>query len=191
MKIPGMELYYKYTLSDEGGVYKKSRRCIANSFLTGYHALFFAKLGLAKVAEQDTGNTSRNWNGYASTIVGPAGNVNYGIVVGTGTNAVDVTDYALQTRIAHGSGGGQLQYSATTVAAPTFVGSTAELIFTRLFTNASGSTVTIEELGVYYYASIDASISVSNYLCGIRDVATVAITNGTTLTLNYIIQTTV
>lgn len=73
-----------------------------------------------------------------------------GIVVGTGTNAVAPTDVALQTRIAHGTGAGQLEYLSSdgklaTIDTGTDTGS---FILTRLFRNSSGNTITINEVGV-------------------------------------------
>lgn len=187
-KEPGLSLYYQYNLT--GATNFKSRKRISHSFVTGFSKLMLSVIGSCTVATTDTGNTSRNINGYVWRVDAGAGTDGYGLVVGTGTNAVDVTDYALQTQIDHGTGAGELQYSACTVAAPTFVGDTAELIITRLFTNASGGTITVEEIGAYVYVSVDASILSSNNVCIVRDLSNIEITNGTTLTLNYIIQNT-
>jgi hypothetical protein len=90
-----------------------------------------------------------------------------GIVVGTGTNAVTSSDYALQTKIAQGTGSGQLEYSANGCGAVSAVNPTATMTLERIFRNASGGSITINEIGIY-------SLCHQNIYCLARDMISAA-----------------
>ena len=72
-----------------------------------------------------------------------------GIQVGTGTNAVTPTDVALQTRVAHGRSAGQLEYGGCEFINITFSDPNGEFTIRRYFTNASGGSITVNEVGIY------------------------------------------
>jgi hypothetical protein len=112
---------------------------------------------------KDTAGVLRLYNGTAMRITAPAGDTSHGIVLGTGTNAVAITDYALQTKILHGSGAGQLQYKIQDFQAYSLVGSTAKFKAARQYENLSGATITINEAGIYVR---DGS---GQYFCILRD----------------------
>lgn len=115
---------------------------------------------------------------------GPAGNTNYGPVVGTGTGAYDFDNYALGTLIAHGTGSGQLGYSITTFNAPTTSGNDRYFEIIRTFQNNSGAQITVNEIGLYGNSS-------SVYFCLARDLPTaIDIPSGQTLTLTYKVKIT-
>lgn len=101
---------------------------------------------------KDTGGTNRadSYRNYFKAS-SPSGNSDYGIVVGTGTNAVTVSDYALQTKIVTGSGAGQLSYQAQVVNSPVLAGSTVSFTLQRTFNNTSGGDITIQEVGLIVY----------------------------------------
>jgi hypothetical protein len=120
----------------------------------------------------DTGGTTRAGATHASNF-----NLNYsnradggstteGIVVGTGTGAVSLTDYALGTLIAHGTGAGQLDYGGIVTSTPVTVGTTRLFKASRSIWNYSGSSISITEMGLYccfagatyYNACIDRSL---------------------------------
>ena len=106
------------------------------------------------VAMTDTGGTSRSQGNYRPFILAAASAVSaYGLVVGTGTNAVTLTDTKLQTQIAHGNGAGQLFYNAGSFNAPTTSGADRYWEAVRTFTNNSGGDITINEVGAYVYSS--------------------------------------
>jgi hypothetical protein len=117
---------------------------------------------------------------------GGAGDINRGLVVGTGTNAPTIDDFRLQSQIGHGTGSGQLQYSAVTFGAPSTDGLLSQFTVTRDFANNSGAPVTVYEAGLYCRAYPNADA----YFCIVRDVisARIVVNNGETLTLNYRIQ---
>ena len=118
-----------------------------------------------------------------------AGDQNKGIMVGTGTTAPTIDDYQLETRITHGTGAGQLQYGDVAFGLPASDPTTSQFTITRDFANASGGSITVNEIGLYvraravsYYGSYE-----DQYFMVIRDVITggIAVPDGQTLTVNY------
>jgi hypothetical protein len=107
------------------------------------------------VTVKDTDGNNRAWSYTSSQYVAntlaveaPSTDDSYGILVGTGTTAPALDDYQLETKTAHGSGSGQLQYGATSVAAAAIVGSNVDMVISRTFINASGASITIREVGL-------------------------------------------
>jgi hypothetical protein len=121
--------------------------------------------------------------GQLMSVAAPATNATYGPVVGTGTGAFDFDNQALGTLIAHGNGAGQLQYGATTFTAPQTVGNDRYFEIIRTFQNASGSDITVNEIGLYGNSS-------SVYYCLAREVigGGILVPNGQTLTVTYKIK---
>jgi len=81
-----------------------------------------------------------------------AGVDSYGIVVGSGTTPFNLNNYALATKIAHGTGSGQLSYDGmslddlgldTSVSPPVY-----RVRLMRGFKNLTSSSITIAEVGV-------------------------------------------
>jgi len=124
-----------------------------------------------------------NWDANAAI-----GVTTRGILVGTGSTAPTVDDYKMETQIGHGTGAGQLQYSAVAFGAPASDATTSQFTVTRDFANGSGGAVTVREIGlavrVYTYSTYGWDILI------IRDVIAggISVPNGQTLTVNYRIQ---
>ena len=184
-------LYYSYQVRDRSGkIIVPFRRRTAHSFVIAYARLLFLKM-VAPVNQSitDTGSSSRTiWSFTGADVTIAAGTSTAGLVVGTGTNAVALADVALQTRIAHGTSAGTLDYGASTLAAVASDSTSTRLQLTRVFANSSGGTITVRELGVY--AVMKDTGATSRNMCLVRDLATITLTNGDQLTLNYILQTT-
>lgn len=115
-----------------------------------------------------------------------ANSVLSGIIVGTGITAPDITDYKIETLIAHGVGAGQLQYGIVTFGAPASDATTAQFTITRNFANGSGGAITVNEIALYVEAP-RASTPTLYYFMTIRDVIAggISVLNGQTLTINY------
>ena len=81
------------------------------------------------------------------TFIATAGN-EYGIVVGTGDTAWDYGQNCLIAQITHGTGAGQLIYGMEVATDPTW--SDTKWLFPkyRNFTNNSGGTIIVKEIGV-------------------------------------------
>lgn len=182
-------LYYQYEIHDKNGKRKrKSRRLISRSFLTAYITLLYTRMvGATTTTLTDTGGSSRTiGNNNRMTATASSGTSTAGLVAGTGTNSVTITDSKLQTQIAHGTSAGQLSYGASVVNLPSSDSTSTSLILTRVFSNGSGGTITIREIGVY------VNESTSGFIFNIiRDTTTIALSNGDQLTLNYILKTSV
>lgn len=92
---------------------------------------------------KDTGGTSRSLSSSAGHLI-----YLYNILVGTGTNAVTLTDYALQTPVVNGTGAGQLLYGSiyhSNYFTPTTPANSRMLIMNRPVINISGGGITINE----------------------------------------------
>lgn len=205
--IPGAHLYYDFQISDGKKVVMRSRKRKCHSFVKQFAQGLLVSMsgGIDAAIMKDIANTSRtpgllsygyydNTNSahyesaWGANLSGPVNTATYGPVLGSGTNAVDISDYKLQTLIAHGTSSGQLQYSATVFGPPFTDTTTSYIVVTRVFTNASGGNVSVNEIGLYaqYY---DALVGLTSF-CIVRDKlpATITIPNGSNLTLNYTIK---
>jgi hypothetical protein len=126
-----------------------------------------------------------------------AGTVTYGIVVGLSSNAVHITDYALNSPIAHDSGAhgvNTLQYSIVTYGAPASDPTTSQFTITRNFANATAGGVNVQEIGLYarglnsnfLWSEVNAGAATYYYFMTIHDVTGgITVGVGQTLTVNY------
>lgn len=134
---------------------------------------------------QTSGSTSNSIQFSVSQIIAPSGNHNYGIMVGSSDETWDNDDYNLKAKILNGSGNGQLLYSADNPSGSiNFNSMEKSYSFSsfRLFTNVSGSPITIKEIG---YACRTAQADLF-YLIN-RDVLTspVSVPNDATVRVKY------
>ncbi len=88
---------------------------------------------------------------YSSGYFGVGDDV-HGIVVGSGTGAPSYSDYALGTKILHGTTSGKLYYYDCTWNTYGFTSPTKkrQLVWQRQFKNGSGADLTVNEIGYYY-----------------------------------------
>ena len=135
---------------------------------------------------RDTSNALQDIceSGYTFASDAAIGDILFGPVVGTGAVAPTIDDYHLGTIIAHGVGGGQLQYGAVTFGAPASDATTSQFTITRNFANGSGGAITPTEIGLFVKGYL---YNVTYYFMTIRDVigGGVLVPNGDTLTVNY------
>ena len=181
-----LKAFINWKIYDKNGILLEESEHRANSLVRQFMCLvlkdMFDALGLNI---RDTGNTLRLLNTSQSMMTVDAAAISdlYGILVGTGTNAVTVLDYALQTKIAHGTGAGQLSYGACTVSADVIEdGSDVYFLIQRIFTNSSGGDITIKEVGI---AAKDGG---TQYFLYDRTLSEKTITNGSNATLTYKIK---
>ena len=159
--------------------------------LKAFLQIVLMRMGAADVASaKDSGGTDRTLE-QADTAnmmdaLGAAGDDNTGIVVGSGTTAVTISDSKLETQIADGSASGQLDHDAQ--ANPddvTTFSDKAEFQIVRRFDNNSGGAISIRELGIY--AEQECTGAVTGVFCIARDVlpAAVSIANGADCVVTY------
>lgn len=112
----------------------------------------------------------------------------FGVVVGTDDTPFSAEDFILGSQITHGSGLGQLAYSAQSEPVTTYNTSTKKYTqtITRVFNNNSGSSITIKEIGLISRIS-PWTTSTSSYYLMARDVldTPVVVANGAQLTVTY------
>ena len=160
-------------------------------------SLVIAFIDLLYVHQRNTTGTLTDINGVSRTtsdqaesfrVKGGANDDTLGPVVGTGSAAVAMTDYALGAQIAHGSGAGQLDHKATTFVAPATVGSSRSYEIRRIFENLSGGSITINEVGLYIYND-----GTTNTFLMARDLVSggQAVPDNASATLVYTVQITV
>jgi hypothetical protein len=151
----------------------------ATSVSTYYYATPAVLLDTSNTARalQIVSGASGNYGGAA-----PAGDTSAGILVGTSDTPVSLAQYNLLGLITHGTGSGQLSYGATGVENLT-IDSTYYFRIIRTFTNNSGASITVREIGLFLKPA-------GNSYMFARDVPTSPITvpAGSTLTLRYIIS---
>ena len=183
-----MELWINHLIRDVHGKITEDKEYEGKSFLGRFLECINVQLmyirsdisktdGIMATVSPHTDNMRLNAGTGAST---------WGIQVGTGTAAVAHSDVALQTLITHGTGAGQLQYSATTFGATVATATTSEFTITRNFANGSGADITVFEIGAVYLMR-------STHHLIARDVisAGILIPNGQTLTVNYKFRATI
>lgn len=111
--------------------------------------------GAGYLSMKDVGGTIRNLPVVAMGFynLGAVGNDAYGIVVGTGTTAESFDSYAMATKVANGTGSGQLEYRAqkATTGAYTSGTKTWDFSLVRIFDNTSNGTITVKETGFIIY----------------------------------------
>jgi hypothetical protein len=112
-----------------------------------------------------------------------AGALNQGIVIGSGDTPVTKADYSLETIISHGTGSGQLSAGAMTVEAPSGIDPECRMRLIRVFTNSSGDSIVVKEIGLYVLCDAD-----TDTLCPYRHVLDEPITipDGQSLTVRLI-----
>jgi len=77
-----------------------------------------------------------------------SGSSSAGIVIGTSNVANSPSTYALGSQIANGTSAGQMQYGATGSSVST-MNNPVSMLVTRTFTNGSGASITVAEVGIY------------------------------------------
>jgi len=106
----------------------------------------------------------------------PADNTTYGIMIGNGTDPVTMSDWKLQNKLTTG-----IAHSAHTIAVENPDSSTWRLSISRAFTNNSGATIQVREVGLYE----QGGVGISDTHCIDRTLYSVDVPNGVSLTLTY------
>lgn len=115
-----------------------------------------------------------------------------GIQVGTGTTAPTPTDDAMEARIAHGESGDEFEYGGCELIGIAFTDPNGEFTIRRYFTNNSGGSITVNEVGIYSPASTTGFQESKIFLIAHDKVAPgVAVADGQILRVTYVPQITV
>jgi hypothetical protein len=147
--------------------------------------------GASNTYPRNTSSTIACYSMNLSTL-GDSADVTHGIIVGTSDLANGLTTYMLGAKVGHGNGGGQLMYGTETVEAITNPsGLTYQFRILRPFTNSSGVSITVKEIGLLVKKADNAG-TLRSYLIA-RDVLTSpqAVPDAATLTVRYTVPITI
>jgi len=138
---------YIHVSDDQGRIILSKK---ANTILSNFYRVLYMHMSHGKADFRDTGGATRGGsrNNENFQVKAPAGEAAWGIVLGTSTAAVSITDYNLGATIPHGTGAGQLLYGSTDVTDIEIIGNMARFYITRLFTNDGGADITVNEIGL-------------------------------------------
>jgi len=182
------QIYVDVVIRDQNGkVLQRIRKRKCKSYVRAVIDWMRVCFSAASTAMVDTGGTPRTTS-LIERFRADAGAAitTHGIRVGTGTTAVAIGDFALVTSIAEGIGAGQLSHGATSVGTPSTIGSSRQFTIARTFTNNSGASITVNEVGL-----------ICNDITGLwfflveRSLLTFAIANGSSATVTYTISVSV
>ncbi|MFH7881033.1 MAG: hypothetical protein QXI09_03450 [Candidatus Aenigmatarchaeota archaeon] len=195
----------EYEIKDRDGKILRKRKFKGNSwvgriieFLSSFIGIWASASGsyaylTTRTDVKDTSGTYRHMlmGGSSGVVYGgqaPAGDTTAGIILGSSNTPVSIDQYDLITRIPHGSGVGQLSYGATTVDLVRET-NTFRLTITRTFTNNSGSSVVVKEMGLFLRLSMGSTPYWYSVMLA-RDIppTPIEVPNGATLTVRYIIS---
>jgi len=182
-----INLEYEIAVTDEQGkeVYKTGKQP-SKSYVKQFMQIMKAQAQNSSVPEvKDTTGTLRTLSPDRYTMKASDGDDTTGIQVGAGDASVTNDDYALDNKIEHGNGTGQLQYGA--MAFYDIVEESGYVKFTvsRTFYNGSGASIDVKEIGLVSHTD-------GCYYLIVRDVlaSPVTVNVGNTLTVQYTLKTT-
>jgi len=184
------ELWYSVVVRDRHGKVVSRERRKSHSFLKAWNQLIYLQMAsIAGYNITDTGGVARSceYGDQNFIIKAAAGVTDYGIRVGTGNTAVAIDDYALETPIAEGTGGGQMEHLACSVDDFIVTPPSCAFIAHRTISNNSGGLIDVLEAAIY------VRMQTGFYGCGVRDVLTVpqAVPDGGAITIDWAIGVTV
>ena len=192
-----MQLYSRLTVRDvEGRIVRRGRWRRSHSFVKQFPQMLLCRMrSSGDVPATDIAGASRNMQRLGS---GDGGFMNtggilgvdaQGVVIGTGSTPVGVDDYALEAKIAHGTGGGQMEYGVGTFSSVSVAGGTASFTTVRSFVNSSGASITVNEYGMYTTVHDGGTW---RYYLSARDLITggQAVEHGQAITIEYRVSVT-
>ncbi len=224
---PPVKVTLEIAIKDKNGNIIKRHKQRSHSFVSNYLAFigtFMSMSYFGPFSSYWIRNTSGVWQTYNNPNYASVNGVmavndsnndsTYGIVVGTGTTPPTANDYNMENIIANGTSSGQLQYGSHTFNPETISGgynqtstptsglvavngNTTSFQIMRTFTNSSGNSITVSEVGIIASFIVTESTSsgsnyVQNYALIVHDLLSspVTIPNGSSLTVTYTFQTT-
>jgi len=190
---------YEVVVRDKKGKVLSRQKGVSKSLLRNFMYWLLSKftmsVGLSYSVTwtaPDVTNTSRSMPYATASMEGKYGHMGGGVnddarglVIGTGTTAVTPTDYNLATKIAQGSGAGQMVHGSQTYEAVEVVAMASRFRITRVFTNNSGASITVREIGAIF-AEWDTG-NVERFFLYLRDVlvSPSTVPDGASLTVRY------
>lgn len=186
---PREDLSYEVVIKDKDGKELQRVSAPSRSFVAQWNKLLNVLAKQTALTIKDTGGVDRSVTPASPLldVKSGIGVVAYGLRCGKGSTPVDITDYALQSPIAEGTGSDQLSHREVQWTYPAVDGSDCSFTIFRVMINYSGATITgIREIGAYGRGSP------SLYLV-FRDVlgSALSVPDGGSITVTYTIKVTV
>lgn len=185
--------YIETVVRDGSGKVISRHKKRSRSFVRGFNHMLNAQARQESspspaIQTPDTGGTTRSLRNCSDPFIADSGVgvVTFGIRVGTGSTAVDIEDYALETPIAEGAGAGQLNHQATTCTYVGVVGSECSFTCQRQVNNNSGGDITIHEAGIYNKFRMVGLSQI--YIMSCRDLVDELVPNTGNITVTYTIK---
>ena len=171
LHVPIPEAFLELEVRDKDGNVIQRYRQRSHSWTRNAYNCMFSQLagkayddstfGPGKLSYKETGGSIRYTSycggsdqpvdGIAQGYRAPAGYDTRGIMVGSGTNAESFEDYSLQTKIANGTGAGQLVYVESEPHSKTYADTTMKNTLVRYFNNNSGGDISVNEVALVWH----------------------------------------
>jgi hypothetical protein len=177
-----LDVFVELELRDKEGKLLRKRRFKSKTWVRNFIAMINRSMGGDALMQMINGS----WTDRASWDVGAGtGNDSNGIQIGTGSNPWAYDQYALQSKISHGTGVGQMLYGAVSVSSLITITNGIKFVISRIFTNGTSSSITVREISLvsWAYGWNDWRILARDVLSPAVDVPA-----GSSLTVRYIIQ---
>jgi len=181
-----VKTYLKIKVINEKGKCIYYRRYRSRSFVANFINALFTLLSGQGVTNVNTGgSTYTTASGFAMQVADTSNDDSYGIQIGAGTTAPAITDDKLTSLIPNGTSAGQMQYGAVTVMSPVIntTNNTGYITVTRAFTNNSGGSITVSEVGLVAHYDYNNTLIIHDLLP-----TPITVPNGSTLSIAYEIQ---
>jgi len=143
--------YLEYEIRDKHGRLIEKKKLKSRTWTKNFMELMRVLFG---ESTSELVDTSGNPHGVSPSDLGsitakaPEGNDSYGVLVGSSNTAPDKTSYALNSKISHGDGSGQLHYMETSVSVVSLGDGEMDVYVSRDFKNNSGADINIGEVGL-------------------------------------------
>jgi len=177
----GLKYDVELELRDKDGKLLKKWVQNGRSWVKWFLYLLYILMSGSSTTVTRTDGTSAGLSASSShlSVAATYGTDTYGIVVGTSDLAWSNDQYKLDNKITNGTGTGQLIYGATTVDNVAPMTNGYRIFVSRVFSNNSGASVTVKEVGLYSWVPLMLA----------RDVLTtpVEVQNLQSLTVRYVI----
>jgi len=186
-----VKAYLKVKVIDKNGKCIYYRRYRSRSFVANFLRQLFTNLSGQSINNVNTSGGSYSIGTTDNIIVNDGSNDDsYGILIGTGTSAPSIINNNLSQVISNGASVGQMQYGAVSVtgAVTNTSTNTGYITVTRTFTNNSGSSITVSEVGLVAWSG--NNLQTNQYYLIIHDLlpSPITVPNGSSLSISYEIQ---
>jgi len=196
MPKPLLSARYRVVVRDAQGKIMRIEEAPSKSFILNLLYIWWISLNLnstdtvsvVNTSGQQTTQTLEQPMGWYKFIGGKASPYS-GVQVGSGTSAPSASSPYLESLILDGTGSGQLSYGPNSATSPSVSSNPSTLVDSNTFTNNSGATVTVGEIGFAVQAN-NGPQDIHLAALIIHDVlsSVVNVVSGGTITVTYTLQ---